>query len=203
MPRSGCAAASRIVGALLTCGLAVTGCSGTVEASYRPPPPAPPSPTAAPAPATPTPGPSIVPALNCGPDRVLVQVGDVQTDATSRAVPLMIRGNGPVPCGVANPVGVTLLDATGQELTTRIEATELPDGRSSVDRFTADRSVMVWLQWRPAPSIREADPATDCVEGQSLLLSLTRGADPIPVPATIRACDGGTVYVSPAEANVG
>lgn len=203
MPRSGCAAASRILGITLACGLVVTGCSGTVEASYRPPPPPPPSPTAAPAPAVPTPGPTSVPALNCGPDRAAVRVGDVQTDATSRAVPLLISGNGPVPCGVGNPVGVTLLDATGKQLTTRSETTELPDGRAPVDRFTAEHGVMVWLQWRSAPSIRTADPATDCVDGQSLLLSLTRGADPIPVPATIRACDGGTVYVSPAEANLG
>jgi hypothetical protein len=182
MARSRSAAASRVVGAALACGLAVAGCSGTVEASYRPPAPPPPSPTAPP-PVAPTPGPTSVPALNCGPDRAAVQVGDVQTDATSRAVPLLIRGNGPVPCGVASPVGVTLLDAAGQKLTTRIETTELPDGRSPVDRFTAERGVMVWLQWRSAPSAREVDPATDCVDGQRLLLSLTRGADPIPVTA--------------------
>ena len=208
MPRPRSPVASRIHGVALVCvalvcGLTMTGCSGTVEASYRPPAPPAPSTSAAPAPATPTPGPTSEPALNCGPDRVAVQVGDVQTDATSRAVPLLIRGNGPVPCGVANPVGVTLLDAAGQQLTTRIEISELPEGRNPVDRFTAEHAVMVWLQWRAAPSNGTADPVTDCVDGQSLLLSLTRGADPIPVPASVRACDGGTVYVSPAEVSVG
>ena len=46
-------------------------------------------------------------------------------------------------------------------------------------------------------------PATDCVDGQSLLLSLVDAAPPIPITTAVRARDGGTVYVSPAEADAG
>ena len=203
MRRIASAAGCRIAGGAAAWLLLVAGCSGTVEASYRPPAPPAPSPTAAPAPVTPTPTPTSSPALNCGPDQVAVTVGDLQTEATSRAVPLLIRGNGPVPCGVANPVGIELLDAAGQPLTTRVETADLPSGRTAVDSFTAEKAVMVWLQWRAAPSNRTADPTTDCVDGQSLLLSLVDAAPPIPITTSVRACDGGTVYVSPAEANLG
>jgi hypothetical protein len=187
----------------MVCVLAMAGCSGTVEASYRPPAPPQPSPTPAPVLPTPTPTPTASPALACGPDKVTVEVGELQTDAASRALPLLIRGTGPVPCGVANPVGVELLDAGGQPLTTRVETAELPAGRTAVDNFTAEKGVMVWLQWRAAPSTRTVDPATDCVAAQSLLLTLVRAAPAIPVTAAVKACDGGTVYVSPAEADVG
>ena len=73
-------------------------------------------------------------------------------------MPLLIRGNGPVPCGVANPVGVELLDAAGQPLTTRVETTDLPAGRTAVDSFTAEKAAMVWLQWRAAPSTPHGRP---------------------------------------------
>ena len=152
--------------------------------------------------ATPTPTPSTAaPALACGPDQVAVEVGALQSDATSRAVPLLIRGNGPVPCGVANPVGVELLDAAGQPLTTRVETTELPAGRTAVDTFTAEKGVMVWLQWRAEPSTRTADPATDCVDGAEPAADPGRRGAADPGRGHGRACDGGTVYVSPAEAN--
>lgn len=203
MPWIAPAAAWRIACGTAACVLAVAGCSGTVEASYRPPAPPPPSPAPIVA-RTPTPVPtSAAPALACGPDQVAVELGTVQSDATSRAVPVLIRGNGPVPCGVANPVGLELLDAAGQSLDSRVETAELPPGRTPVDSFTAEKGVMVWLQWRAEPSTRTADPATDCLEAQSLQLTLARSAPPIPITATIRACDGGTVYVSPAEPNVG
>jgi hypothetical protein len=203
MSRIASTAAWRVAAGTAAWVLLVAGCSGTVEASYRPP--APPAPSATPAPvlATPTPTPTSSPALNCGPDQVAVTVGELQSEAGSRAVPLLIRGNGPVPCGVSNPVGVTLLDASGQALTTRVETAELPAGRTVVDSFTAEKAAMVWLQWRAAPSTPTADPATDCVDGQSLLLTLRDAAPPIPITTAVRACDGGTVYVSPAEADAG
>ena len=39
-----------------------------------------------------------------------------------------------------------------------------------------------------------ADPATDCVQAASLLLTLADAAPPIPVPAQLKACDSGTVW---------
>ena len=143
MPRIAPAAAWRVAAGTAACVLLVSGCSGTVEASYRPPAPAAPSPTPAPVLLTPTPTPTSSPALNCGPDQVAVTVGELQTEAGSRAVPLLIRGNGPVPCGVSNPVGVTLLDAAGQPLTTRVETAELPAGRTPVDSFTAEKAAIM------------------------------------------------------------
>ncbi len=202
MPRNARVAAGRIGCGAAAIALAVAGCSGTVEVSYRPPGP-PPSPAAIPVAPSPTPSPVPTPALACGPDRATVELGELQTDATSRAVPLLIRGNGPVPCGVANPVAVELLDAAGNPLNTRIAATELPPGRVAVDNFTAERRVMVWLQWRAEPSATTADPALDCVDARSLRLTLTRSAPAIPIPTAVQACEGGTVYVSPAEADVG
>lgn len=191
--RIGCGAAVLV--------LAVTGCSGTVEVSYRPPAPAPPSPAPAPAVPTPTAAALPSPALPCGPDRATVELGAVQADAASRAVPLLIRGTGPVPCGVASPVAVELLDAEGQPLASRVEATELPAGRTAVDNFTAEKRVMVWLQWRAEPSNEAADPATDCVNARSLQVTLTKAAPPIPITTTVQACDQGTLYVSPPEPN--
>ena len=182
--------------------LLLAGCSGTVEVSYRPPPPPPPSPPPTTAPPTPTAAPtSEAPVLRCGPDQVQIQVGGVQANPNSRAVPLLISVNTPIPCRVTNPVSIELLDGGGKSLTTRVELAELPAGRTQVDSVAAGGTAMVWLQWRPDPSSAEADPATDCSAARSLRLSLTEKAPPIPVAATITACNGGTIYVSPAEAS--
>ena len=54
----------------------VAGCSGTVEASYRPPAPPAPSPTAAPAPAHPDPDADQLARAELRPDQVAVTVGD-------------------------------------------------------------------------------------------------------------------------------
>lgn len=222
-------------GAIAAALLATAACSGTVEASYRPPPPAPPTP----APTTVVPTPTAAPttqadAAACGPDQVAVQVGDVQADASSRAVPLLIRTRGASACGVANPVGIELVDAAGAPLNTRVQTAELPAGRTAVDVIPAAQgatptaaapggppptgppptppaepgtgaggAVMVWLQWRAEPSVRTVDPATDCVDATGLLLTLADAAPPIPIEAKLKACDGGTVYVSPAEPGIG
>jgi hypothetical protein len=197
MARIGVAAA-RVTAAVAL--LALAGCSGTVEASYRPPPP-PPSPPPTTAPPTPTPAPpSEAPALLCGPDKVHVEIGGVQASTGSQAVPLLLTTSAPLPCRVSNPVGVTLLDAGGKALTTRVETAELPAGRVAVDAIPPGGGAMVWLQWRADPSSAEAEPETDCVSAKSLRLTLTDNAPAIPVAATLTACDGGTVYLSPAEA---
>jgi hypothetical protein len=227
-------------GAIAAVLLAATACSGTVEASYRPPPPAPPTPaptTVAPTPSAAAPTTQVAPVAACGPDQVAVQVGEVQADASSRAVPLLIRAKGVTACGVANPVGIELLDTAGAPLTTRVQVADLPAGRTAVaviPAVTGDapsaaapsgppptgaptsapaespstgngtgNGVMVWLQWRAEPSVRTADPATDCADATGLLLTLADAAPPISVTAKLKACDGGTVYVSPAEANIG
>jgi hypothetical protein len=215
--------------------LGAGGCSSTVEVSYRPPPPPPPSPP--PVVVTPTPAPTTAPTVvaACGPDQISVELGGVQADATSRAVPLLLRSRAIAPCAVANPVGITLLGPAGTKLTTRVQTTELPAGRTAVDSIPAASAapsaadpavptpappttaapasaspadpagtgVVLWLQWRSEPSVRTADAAADCVDAASFLLTLSSSAPPIPVAATLRACDGGTIYVSPAEANAG
>jgi hypothetical protein len=213
-------------------------CSGTVEASYRPPPPPPPSPTLTTVPPTPTAAvtTAAAAAAACGPDQVSVEVGEVQSDANSRAVPLLLRSRGATACTVANPVGIELLDSAGTALATQVQTAELPAGRTAVTSIppAADATpaappqpaapqtgppptgpaptgqpgptpsgVILWLQWRAEPSVHTADPATDCVQAASLLLTLADAAPPIPVPAQVKACDSGTVYVSPAEPNAG
>ncbi len=228
-------------GAIAAALLATAACSGTVEASYRPPPPAPPTPAPTTVPPTPTVAPTTqAVAAACGPDEVSVQVGDVQAEASSRAVPLLIRTRGASACGVANPVGIELVDAAGAPLTTRVQVADLPSGRTAVDLIPAapgaaapsaaapsaaaptgppptgtpapgspgtggegPSGVTVWLQWRAEPSVRTADPATDCVDATGLLLTLADAARPISVAAKLKACDGGTIYVSPAEPGVG
>jgi hypothetical protein len=243
MSRFGLVARQRLAcGAAAVSMLASAACSGTVEASYRPPPPPPPTPV--PTTVAPTPTPTTAPAVaaGCGPDQIAIEVGDLQSDANSRAVRLVIRASGAQACGVTNPVGIELLDASGAPLTTHVETADLPSGRTAVDTIPAEagpaasgspatpsgaapaapndaapaasadgaptsasggNSVMVWLQWRAEPSSKTADPTTDCVDAQSLLLTLADAAPPIPIPAKLTACDGGTVYVSPAEADAG
>lgn len=177
--------------------LLVVSCSGTVEASYRPPPPEPP-PTTVPLPTLPTPTPA--PVAACGPDQVSVDVGVVETADGASILPLLVRLRTATTCAVANPVGVELLDAAGRTLPARVGPGALPAGRVPVDAIPAEVGAWVRIGWRATPTA-DGDPAVDCVDAAALRVTLADGAPPIPVPAALTACDGGTLLVSPADIN--
>jgi hypothetical protein len=195
-----CAAAAAV--------LALTSCSGTVEASYRPPPPVVPTttvpvPTVAPVP-TPTVAPTVTasPATGaaCGPDQVEVEFGELESSQSNRAVPLLLHSRVPETlCGVSNPIGVELVDATGKTLPSRVDAGVLPKGRTALDAIPTQAGATVRIEWRAAPTSPSVDPDKSCVRAKGMRLTLAQGAPPIAVPATLTACDGGALVVGPAE----
>lgn len=208
-------AAAGVLTAMVGAVLLTTACSGTVEATYRPPPPAPP-PTTVPVttvPPTPTVTPSgtasVTPsasadAIACGPDQIAVEIGDLVSADSSRAVPLVLRPRAAdTTCSVSNPIGIELVDAAGNPLRSRVDEGQLTDGGTAVKAIPAGTGASVRVEWRATPTSSSVDPEVNCIAAKGLRLTLADGAPPISVRATLTACDGGTLVVSPAEAATG
>ena len=136
----------------------------------------------------------------CRTAQLKVDAGQVQAAASTRSLVLQLTNISDTRCTITGFGGLALLDASGTQLPTRFEraATQPRTVELAPQGYTTRT-----INWRVVPA-QNTDPTTDCVSGETLLVT-PPDEDPanLVVHEPITACRGGTITGTPWDRDAG